>query len=128
MRAREAVISARLSAFAIAVAKSSVNCARRVSVSAGSRGSNRIEPTVITPHRRPSTTIGVPTVERKPLLRAAIPTGPEASSKPSTRPGRPDSWTIVTRFLPSIRDRLPTGKRSTGAPQVATQVTVPSAS
>ena len=47
--AREAVgSSARLSAFAIAVATSSVKAARRVSVSGGI-GCSRIEPAIITP-------------------------------------------------------------------------------
>ena len=53
----------RLSAFAIAVATSSVNEASRASVSAGS-GSSAVEAAVMTPHRRPSTTIGLPTADR----------------------------------------------------------------
>ena len=39
-----------------------------------------VEPAVITPQRWPSTTIGVPTDERKPASRAVTPTGPEASA------------------------------------------------
>jgi hypothetical protein len=56
-RAREAASAARLSAFAIAVATSSVNEARRASVSAGS-GCSRVMPAAIIPHSRPSTMIG----------------------------------------------------------------------
>jgi hypothetical protein len=51
--AREAISSARLSAFAIAVATRSVNEARRASVSAGS-GCSGLDRAVITPYRRPS--------------------------------------------------------------------------
>ena len=59
MRARDAVSSARLSAFAIAVATSSVNSARRDSIPAGI-GSDFVDPAAITPQRRPSTMIGAP--------------------------------------------------------------------
>ncbi len=62
--------SARLSAFAIAVASSSVNEARRASTSGGSTCPSS-EPMTVTPHRRPSTTIGVPIDERMPRSRAA---------------------------------------------------------
>jgi hypothetical protein len=76
MRAREAVSSACAWAFAIAVATSSVKSARRASVSAGS-GSGRAELTPISPHSRPSTVIGHPTVERTPSWRATSASGLE---------------------------------------------------
>ena len=65
MRAREAVSAARASALAMAVATSSVNPASRASVSAGS-GSSLAETAVMTPHSRPSTLTGAPTVARMP--------------------------------------------------------------
>ena len=61
IRLREAASSDLPSAFAIAVATSSVNFSSRSSVSGGS-DSRAL--TVIAPHRRPSTTIGLATCER----------------------------------------------------------------
>jgi hypothetical protein len=68
---------ARLSAFAIAVANSSVNAAILDSVSAGSGRSCLVE-AFITPHRRWSTTIGAPTDERMPSSRLSAAVGPDA--------------------------------------------------
>ena len=79
MRTREASSSARLSALAIEVASSSVNLARRASVSVGS-GCSPEEATPITPHRRPSTMIGVPTDERTPVSLAATLSDPDVSA------------------------------------------------
>jgi hypothetical protein len=73
---REAVRAARASALAMAVAASSVNPASRASVPAGS-GSAR-DPTIMTPHNRPSTLTGTPTTARTPNSRAASARGPEA--------------------------------------------------
>ena len=120
-RAREA----RLSAFAIAVATSSVNEASRASVSAGSSCS-RVEPAAITPHRPPSTMIGVATAEWTPICRAVIPTGPETSATLSTRAERPVCATIRPRFFQPGASRRPTGKWSSVRPDAATVVTVPS--
>ena len=61
-RARDAASSARLSAFAIAVATSSVNSDMRPSTPSG-RGRSRAHSVIITPQRRPPTKIGVPSVE-----------------------------------------------------------------
>ena len=62
--------SLRLSAFATAVATSSVNSTMRLSVSSG-RGRSVLELTAKTPHSRPSTVIGAPTEERHPISRPA---------------------------------------------------------
>ena len=62
-----------LSALAIAVATSSVNFSRRSSASGGSCLSSE---TVTTPHRRPSTKIGLATVETMPSRRPDLATGP----------------------------------------------------
>ncbi len=70
--------SRRAWVLAIAVATSSVKPASRVSVSAGS-GSTDMEPTIITPHSRPSTLIGAPTEAPNPRRRAKSAAGPEAS-------------------------------------------------
>jgi hypothetical protein len=79
IRAREAASSARLLAFAIAVATSSVKSARRASVSAGSR-SSPVDATTMTPHSRSSTLIGAPTAELMPRARASSAAAPEASA------------------------------------------------
>ena len=71
--------AARLSALAIAVATSSVNEARRASVSGG-RGCSRLVAAAIRPHRCPSTMIGVPTDERILASRAAAESGLAASA------------------------------------------------
>ena len=70
IRAREAVRAAWASALAIAVAASSVNPASRASVPAGS-GPAR-DPTIMTPHSRPSTLTGTPTPARRPNSRASL--------------------------------------------------------
>ena len=62
--------SARASAFEIAVANSSVNCASRASVSSGN-GSSRVEAANTPAHTRPSTTIGTPTADRIASCRAS---------------------------------------------------------
>ena len=60
--ARDAVSWARLSAFAMAVAMSSVNSAMRPSVPTGIRsGADQAE--AIAPQSRPATTIGTPILE-----------------------------------------------------------------
>jgi hypothetical protein len=78
-RAREAARAERLSAFAIAVATSSVESAICDSVSGGN-GVPRLDDAAIAPHSRPPTTIGQPTDERIPSARA--------SSAIDRRPGR----------------------------------------
>jgi hypothetical protein len=89
IRLREAASSDLLSAFAMAVASSSVNFSRRPSVPAGR--SSSVDETVIAPHRRPSTKTGLPTVETVPRRRAATATAPLADdqSVASTRAERP---------------------------------------
>ena len=89
IRLREAASSDLLSAFAIAVARSSVNFSRRPSVPAGR--SSSVDEMVIAPHRRPSATIGLPTVETVPSRRAATATAPPADDQSieSTRAERP---------------------------------------
>jgi len=59
----------RASAFATAVATSSVNWPRRATDRSGI-GSGSVEIAMITPHNRPSTLIGVPMADRNPALRA----------------------------------------------------------
>lgn len=56
----------QLSAFAIAIATSSVNDASRASAPVGSGFSADREPTTMRPHRLPSTMTGVPAAERTP--------------------------------------------------------------
>ena len=79
--------SACVSAFATAVATSSVKSAIRDSVFGGNGSSRRVD-AAITPHTRPPTTIGQPTDERIPSACASRAIGPEAPSKLSTRAGR----------------------------------------
>ena len=67
----------RASAFAMAMATSSVNAPIRSSIPAGS-GPGPEEPTDITPQSRPSTTTGVPTAARTPMARARLAAGPPA--------------------------------------------------
>ena len=74
-RAREAVSSARFSAFAITSPTSSVKFAMRRSLSAGSGSPLRDATTV--PHRRPSTTIGLATDDRFPPRRRYSGIAPE---------------------------------------------------
>jgi DNA-directed RNA polymerase specialized sigma24 family protein len=77
IRALEAFSSARLSAFAIAIATSSVKDARRASESRG-RVRPVLEPAPIIPQSRPSTMIGLATAERMPVSWAVTLSGPEA--------------------------------------------------
>jgi hypothetical protein len=77
IRAREAISSALLSAFAMAVATSVVNSARRNSVSGGS-GSGLVDPAAITPQRRPSTMMGTPTADWTPACCMGCDNGPAA--------------------------------------------------
>jgi hypothetical protein len=115
---------ARLSAFATAVASSSVNWTRRASVS-DVKGSDCSEPAAITPQTRPSTMIGVPTAERTPPSRTATSIAPEASTEVSIRAGRQVRTTSEQRLLPSSFHRLPTGKTAAELPHAATKVTSP---
>ena len=84
--------SARAWAFAIAVATSSVNPARRSSVPGGG-GSSPVDTTAMRPHSSPSTVIGTPTAERMPISRAAPPAS--SSVYRSTRAGRLVSRTVA---------------------------------
>src|SRR5579859_5073136 len=89
IRAREAASSVRLSALLTAVATSSVKSAIRSMVLAGN--GSRVVNTVTTPHRRPSTTIGLATTDRIPSVRrpSATRSGTLFHSSSSTRAGRP---------------------------------------
>ena len=78
--ARDWIRSLRASAPAIAVATSSLNSASRCSVSAARR--IRRVPTMMPPHRRPSTRIGASTAERKPSCRR--PSGTRSVVGPSS--------------------------------------------
>ena len=69
IRARDAATSVRASVFEIAVATNSVKFSRRDSVSARSDPASG-DVATMTPQSRPSTTIGAPTAERLPMLRA----------------------------------------------------------
>ena len=93
------------SAFAIAVATSSVNFSRRSSESNGRRSS--ADETLIAPHKRPSTTIGLTTVETMPSRFLVAATDPlrDDQSIASTRaaytnagfvPGGLDGVTEIT--------------------------------
>ena len=62
---------------AIAVAISSVNWPRRDSVSNGN-GSSPVVPVIMAPQSRPSTMMGVPTAQRRPIGRMASAIGPLA--------------------------------------------------
>jgi hypothetical protein len=76
-RSRSRVISARPSAFAIAVLTSSVKPAMRSSVSAGNR--SRVVPTPSAPQILPWTVIGIATTERISIRRrmpASVPGTP----------------------------------------------------
>jgi hypothetical protein len=117
-RSSEAASSARLSVFAIAVARSSVNAASRSSVSGGQCLAS-VDVTFMTPQRRPCTVTGAPTAERYPSSSARAAQGPGASAKSSMRAGRPvrstapvtlsgsmvaSSVTESSRAVPSGRD------------------------
>src|SRR6266542_3128878 len=85
---RDAASSDLLSAFATAVATSSVNLSSRSSVSAGS--SSLLE-TITAPQRRPSTMIGPETVETTPRRASMSARGGDLSRSLSlTRTERPD--------------------------------------
>jgi hypothetical protein len=71
--------SARASVLEIAVATSSVKAVILDSVS-GASGSSPLDETIITPQRRPSTTIGAPTDDSRPSSRIVVAIGPAASS------------------------------------------------
>ena len=77
IRAREAISSARASAFAIAVATSSAKPVRRDSVSGGG-GCVLEDPTITVPHKRPSTVTSSRQVAR----------GPRSARKPADHPHR----------------------------------------
>ena len=51
-----------------------------VQMALGGSGSSAFDDATITPHRRPSTTIGAPTDERKPRSRSAPARAPDACS------------------------------------------------
>src|SRR6185295_7082887 len=72
----------------------------------------------MTPHRRPSTTIGAAIDERQPKRRAISAASPVASSYPSTRAGFPVSATIVRTLWPPTAERVPTGTPSPDALQL----------
>jgi hypothetical protein len=78
MRLREAASCDLLSAFAIAVATSSVNSAICCSASAGNR--SRVVPAAIAPQSEPPTMIGTATVHRTPNRRKRWSRGPERRS------------------------------------------------
>ena len=83
--------SERASAFAIAVATSSVNLPICDSVSGG-KGSSLFFEAAITPHSRPATTIGQPTDERMPSSRASLAIAPVSCPRSCPRgPGRPSA-------------------------------------
>ena len=103
------VSSSRLSAFAIAVAISSVNAARRASVWGGSGSSLCCRPTATMPHTLPSTTIGAPTADRTSETLDASAIGPDNTFW-STRAGLTASRMPAFMVPSSGRHRLPTGK------------------
>ena len=101
MRARDAVSWARLSALAIAVARSSVNSAMRPSIPSGTVPA--LSSGDVTPQRRPSTTIGAPSLVCHP------PRSPEGrQTSPSIRAVRPVRNTVAAMFSPAGARRVPT--------------------
>ena len=110
IRRREAASSDLLSAFAIAVASSSVNFSRRPSIPDGR--SSSVDATFIAPHRRPSTTIGLATDETIPMRRAAPATEPLADDQSivSTRAERPVRYTSSEAIPGWNSHRVPTGR------------------
>ena len=70
IRARDAISSACVVAFEIAVATSSVNSATRTSACSGSGA--ELETTTIAPHTRPSATIGAPATDSEAGLSGPI--------------------------------------------------------
>ncbi len=80
----------------------------RSSVSSGG-GSSPAQLAVMTPHSAPSTTIGAPTVTRRPLARTIAAIGPSAHVKSSIRAGRPVRRTVVVDAL--IRQAEPRSDR-----------------
>jgi hypothetical protein len=117
--------SARASALAIAVATSPANCSTRRSVSPGS-GSLWLVAAIIVPQSRPSTTIGVPTMQRTPRTPAMAATAPVAFAQSSARATRPVRATSVITLSPSSVNRVPSGGGSQGVSDCATNVAVPS--
>ena len=109
IRRRDAASSDLLSALAIAVATSSVNFSRRSSVSGGS--ASWVDETLTVPHVRPSTMIGLATVETMPSRPGAALTGPRTrdQSIPSTRTELPIRWTCAEAKTSSISHRVPVG-------------------
>ncbi len=99
--------AARESAFAIAVAISSVNFSSRA---AASSGSGAVEFTVIAPHSRPLTTIGLPTrasnAHSEEPLGVGILGGPEVASHPGV-PSRPVRITRVETHMSGGSQRDP---------------------
>src|SRR5204862_2805717 len=102
-----AASSALLSALAIAVAMSSANFSRRASASSGSSSSD--EKMLIAPQRRPSTMIGLATVEKTPRRRAASATGPviDDQSIASTRAERLVRYTSAVAMPSWNSQRVP---------------------
>ena len=105
---------------------SSVKAASRVSASAGS-GSSLAFDTMMTPHSRPSTMIGTPTLDRMPSSRTISPPGPESWEKSSMRTDWPASQTSVAIFRPP-RGVCTPGRLSPAAFQRAKIVTALSGS
>jgi len=83
----------------------SVGQAGRASASAGS-GCSLLVPTPSTPHRRPSTMIGVPIDERTPCSRASATSEPEApgaqraATLPSSRNQRAAAGNLTSTLVP----------------------------
>jgi hypothetical protein len=104
-----------------------VNCPSRDSVSAGS-GSTSSVTAIIVPHSRPSTAIGVATLERIPRTRAISATAPVALDQSSSRTAFRVRSTAATTFSPSRLKRVPNGGGSHGVSDCATRVAVASGS
>ena len=80
------------------------------------------------PHSRPSTTIGVATLDRMPRTRAISATGPVAFAQSSRRAASLVRNTVLTTSSPSSVKRVPSGGGSHGVSDCATSVAVPSGS
>ncbi len=113
--------SSRAWALAIAVATSSVKLASRSSVPGG-ESSPVLEPTLMSPHSRPSTEIGAATAARLPTGLARPP------GYASMRTARPVFRTKLLRLYSWIGKRTSTGSVSPLAVQLATIVTASSIS
>jgi hypothetical protein len=92
----------------------------RSSVSGGGDCS-RCQLAEVTPQSRPSSTIGAPTVTRKPAARTISAIASCMRSRCSTRAGRSVRRTIDVTFSPSGLTRLRGGTRSALAPRWATR-------